>query len=116
MRGIFQLSRILWTDARNAETIALSFRNVANNPLALASGVEKTLESVLQLLSTVDNIWLLVFDNTDNGPDAITNFIRRDSRGDTLMTSPTHGSPQIHLHDSRPFSSIWTLMVCVHPQ
>ena len=49
--------------------------------------MEESTESILRWFSTIDNEWLLVFDNADNDPDTIVEFLPRGNRGNVLITS-----------------------------
>jgi hypothetical protein len=80
--------RIFWIDASNNETAMQSFRDIAaGDPEAKASGVERSVESVLQWISRIQHEWLLVFDNADGEPDVVAKFIPPGNRGNLLITS-----------------------------
>ena len=75
-------------DATTAETTELSLRDIATDPDARASRVERSAKAVLRWLSTVEHDWLIVFDNAS---DRVTEFMPMGDRGNILLTSRNPG-------------------------
>ena len=86
--AVLRFWRIFWIDASSNETATQSFRDIATgDPEAQTSGVEMSLQSILQWISRVDHEWLLVFDNADGEPDMVDKFTPPGNRGNLLITS-----------------------------
>lgn len=64
-----------------------SIKAIADEPVAMAAGIEASVRPVLQWLSRTDHEWLLVLDNADGHPDSITRFMPTGARGNVLITS-----------------------------
>ncbi|KAL3454410.1 hypothetical protein BJX65DRAFT_301051 [Aspergillus insuetus] len=79
--------KIFWIDASNAQTLDLSFRGIALDPIARANGVQDSVASVTQWLSSSQEEWLLIFDNADDGPASIEDFLVHSPCGNTLVTT-----------------------------
>jgi len=65
----------------------LSLRDIATDPDARASGVERSAKSVLQWLSRIEHDWLIVFDNASGDCDGVAKYIPQGNRGNILFTS-----------------------------
>ena len=70
-----------------------SFKTIAKDPVAIASGVDSSASSVLQWLSRMEQEWLLVFDNADGDSNIVGQYLPTGARGNILFTSrnPTMG-------------------------
>ena len=65
-----------------------SLRGISSLPAALHSGVDGSVESVLQWISFLQDEWLMVFDNADAlSPGVVEKFIPSGNRGNILITS-----------------------------
>ena len=84
---VFRFWRIFWVDASTAGTIELSLGEIAIDPNAETSGVQRSSKSVLQWLSNVGHDWLLVFDNAGGDHDAVAEYMPPGNCGNVLITS-----------------------------
>ena len=76
---------VFWVDASSAESISMSLKGI---PAAQASGMNGSAELVLQWISSIQEEWLIVFDNAnDPSPEAVAKFILPGNRGNVLITS-----------------------------
>ena len=83
-----RFSYIFWVDASSQESITTSLKGLSNISTAQASGVDGSVESVLQWISCIAEEWLMVFDNADNpSPEVVAKFIPPGNRGNILITS-----------------------------
>ncbi|KAF8812777.1 hypothetical protein BYT27DRAFT_7086200 [Phlegmacium glaucopus] len=81
-------SHILWIDASSHESMTMSLKGISSIPAAHASGVDGSVESVLQWISCIKDEWLMVFDNADDpAPEDVAKFFPSGSRGNILITS-----------------------------
>ena len=65
-----------------------SLRGISSLPAAQQSGVDGSIESVLQWISFLQEEWMIVFDNADSPPpEAVKKFIPPGNRGNILITS-----------------------------
>ena len=66
----------------------MCLKGISSISAAQASGVDDSVESVLQWISCIEEEWLIVFDNADNpSPDVVARFIPSGNRGNILITS-----------------------------
>ena len=66
----------------------MSLRGISNLPIAQNSGVNDSVDSVLQWISFIQDEWLIVFDNADlPPPEVVEMFIPPGNRGNILITS-----------------------------
>ena len=66
----------------------ISLRGISSLPAAQYSGVDGSVESVLQWISFLQEEWLIVFDNADDpSPKVVEKFIPPGYRGNILITS-----------------------------
>ena len=66
----------------------MSLKGISSISAAQASGVEGSVESVLQWISCIEGEWLIVYDNADNpSPEVVAKFIPQGNRGNILVTS-----------------------------
>ena len=66
----------------------MSLRGISNLPAAQNSGVDDSVDSVLQWISFLQEEWLIVFDNADvPPPQVVEKFIPPGNRGNILITS-----------------------------
>jgi len=81
-------SHVFWVDASSQESITMSFKGISSIPAAQASGVDGSVESVLQWISCIQEEWLIVFDNADDPPpEMVAKFFPPGNRGNILITS-----------------------------
>ena len=79
---------MFWVDASSHESITMSLRGLSNIPPAQASGVDGSVESVLQWISCIPEEWLIVFDNADAPPpEEVAKYFPPGNRGNILITS-----------------------------
>src|ERR1700735_3589883 len=88
---LFRFWKVFWLDATTNETIELSIRDIANDPEARASGVERSAKSVLQWLSRIEHDWLLVFDNASGADEGVAGYIPHGNQGNILFSSRNQG-------------------------
>jgi tetratricopeptide (TPR) repeat protein len=82
------LSHVFWVDASSLENINMSLKGISSIPAAQASYLDGSAESVLQWISSIEEEWLIVFDNADDlPPDVVAKFIPPGNRGNILITS-----------------------------
>ena len=73
-----------------------SLRGISNLPAAQYSGVDGSVESVLQWISFLQEEWLIVFDNADDpSPKVVEKFIPQGNRGNILITSQNRSMGRI---------------------
>ena len=78
-----------------------SFRGISSLPDAQYSGVDGSVESVLQWISFLQEEWLIVFDNADAPPpEVVEKFIPSGSRGNILITSRNRSMGRIVSFDN----------------
>ena len=66
----------------------MSVRGISSLPTAQHSGVDGSVESVLQWISFLQEEWLIVFDNADAPPpEMVEKFIPPGNKGNILITS-----------------------------
>src|ERR1700728_5449163 len=66
----------------------MSLRGISSLPAAQYSGVDDSVESVLQWISFLQDEWLIVFDNADAPlPEVVEKYIPPGNRGNVLITS-----------------------------
>ena len=66
----------------------ISLRGISSLPAAQYSGVDGSVESILQWISFLQEEWLIVFDNADDpSPKVVEKFIPPGHRGNILITS-----------------------------
>ena len=66
----------------------MSLRGISSLPAARCSGVDDSVESVLQWISFLQDEWLIVYDNADASiPEVVEKFIPPGIRGNILITS-----------------------------
>ena len=83
-----RFSYIFWVDASSYESITICLKGISSISAAQASGVDGSVESVLQWISCIEEEWLIVFDNADNPPpEVVAGFIPSGNRGNILITS-----------------------------
>ena len=65
-----------------------SLKGISSLPTAQCSGVDGSVESVLQWISFLQEEWLIVFDNADTPPpEVVEKFIPSGNWGNILITS-----------------------------
>jgi hypothetical protein len=83
-----RFSHVFWADASSHESLVSSFEGITSIPAAQASGVDDSVESVLQWIACIQEEWLIVFDNADDPlPEVVAKFFPPGDRGNILITS-----------------------------
>ena len=83
-----RLSYVFWVDASSVESITASLRGISSIPAAQASCLDDSVDFVLQWMSSIQEEWLIVFDNADEPPVYVMEgFIPPGNRGNILITS-----------------------------
>jgi tetratricopeptide (TPR) repeat protein len=81
-------SHVFWVDASSQESIETSLKGISSLFAAQDSHVHGSVEFVLQWISSLQEQWLIVFDNADNlSPEVVDKFIPPGNRGNILITS-----------------------------
>ena len=103
MRSIFcsRFSYIFWVDASSEESITTSLKGLSNIFTTQASGVDGSVESILQWISCITEEWLIVFDNADNpSPEVVAKFIPSGNQGNILVTSRNRSMGRVVLSEN----------------
>ena len=80
----------------------MSLRGLSNLPAAQDSGVDGSVESVLQWISFLQEEWLIVFDNADAPPpEVVEKYIPSGNRGNILITSRNRSMGRIVSFENR---------------
>ena len=83
-----RLSHVFWVDASSEESIIMSLRGISSISAIQASCLDGSIESVLQWMSSIQEEWLIVFDNADISPVHMAEkFIPPGNGGNILITS-----------------------------
>ena len=83
-----KLSYVFWVDASSVESITMSLRGISSIFAAQAICLDDSVESVLQWISSIQEEWMIVFDNADEPPvSVVEKFIPPGKRGNILITS-----------------------------
>ena len=89
-------SHVFWVDASSSESIEISLKGISSMSTAQDFGVDGSVQSVLQWISSIQEEWLIVFDNADDSsPEAVVNFFPPDNRGNILITSQNQSMERI---------------------
>ena len=85
----FRFSHIFWVDASSPESITMSFKGISHISAAQVSGMlDGSVDSTLQWISSIQEKWLIVFDNADDPPpEVVAQFIPSGNGGNILITS-----------------------------
>ena len=95
-------SHLFWVDASSEESIETSLKGISNFPAAQYSGVDGSVESVLQWISFLQEEWLIVFDNADAPPpEVVEKFIPPGNGGNILITSRNRSMGRIVSFENR---------------
>ena len=79
---------MFWIDASSHESITLSLKGISGISAARDSGVDVSVQSILQWISHIQEEWLIVFDNADDpSPQEVAEFFPPGNRGNILITS-----------------------------
>ena len=79
---------MFWIDASSLESINMSFKGISGISAGQASYLDSSAASALHWISTIQEEWLIVFDNADNlPPNVVAEFIPPGNRGNILITS-----------------------------
>jgi len=65
----------------------LSLKGILNVSGTTNSGLNEFSQSALQWMASLQEEWILVFDNADSAPEVVENFIPPGHRGNVLITS-----------------------------
>ena len=85
---LVSFSHLFWVDASSEESMKTSLRGISNLPAAQNSGVDDSVDSILQWISFLQEEWLIVFDNADvPPPEMVEKFIPPGNWGNILITS-----------------------------
>ena len=80
----------------------MSLRGISSFPAAQNSGVDDSVDSVLQWISFLQEEWLIVFDNADvPPPEVVEMFIPPGNRGNILITSRNRSMGRIVSFENR---------------
>ena len=80
----------------------MSLKGISSLPAAQHSGVDGSVESVLQWISFLQEEWLIVFDNADGPPpEVVEKFIPPGNRGNILITSRNKSMGRIVSFENR---------------
>ena len=83
-----RFSHMFWVDASSHESITMSLKGISNMSAAQASGVDSSVESVLQWIACIQEEWLIVYDNADDlVPEVVAKFFPSGDGGNILITS-----------------------------
>ncbi|KAF8987550.1 P-loop containing nucleoside triphosphate hydrolase protein [Cyathus striatus] len=86
-------SYIFWIDATSEVTIDQSLKDIyKTNIKILPSGVSYSAAMIQQWINTLNDEWLMIFDNADGSPDTVEKYIPPGNKGHILITSrnPEH--------------------------
>ena len=87
---------MFWVDASSLDSINTSLKGIISSiPAAQASCLDGSVESALQWISTIQEKWLIVFDNADDPSGAVAKFIPTGNRGNILITSRNHSTGRL---------------------
>ena len=79
---------VFWVDASSVESIIISLRGISSISAAKEFCLDDSIESVLQWMSSIQEEWLIVFDNADVVPvSVVEKIIPPGNRGNILITS-----------------------------
>jgi hypothetical protein len=68
--------------------MVMSFKCISNIPAAQASGMDDSVESVLNWIACIQEEWLIVFDNADDPlSEVVAKYFPPGDRGNILITS-----------------------------
>jgi len=80
----------------------MSLKGISTICATKASGVDGSVESALQWISSIQEEWLIVFDNADDPPpDVVAKFIPPGNRGNILITSRNRSMGRIVSSENR---------------
>ena len=77
---------MFWIDASSHESITLSLKGISGFSTARDSGVDGSVQSVLQWISHIQEEWLIVYAD-DPPPQEVAEFFPPGNRGNILITS-----------------------------
>ena len=99
---LVSFSHLFWVDASSEESMKTSLRSLSSLPAARNSGVDDSVDSVLQWISFLQEEWLIVFDNADvPPPEVVEKFIPPGYRGNILITSRNRSMGRIVSFENR---------------
>jgi tetratricopeptide (TPR) repeat protein len=78
---------VFWIDASSSKSIEISLRGLSGMSTAQNFDLGGSVQSVLQWISSIQEEWLIVFDNADLHPETVAKFFPPGNRGNILITS-----------------------------
>jgi tetratricopeptide (TPR) repeat protein len=116
LNDLSSFSRIFWIDATSQQTIEGSFIAISSHKDARERGVEATVASVLEWLTSLSDEWLLVFDGADHEPHFVSTYLPGMNRGNILISTrnPEMSSIVLQMYeiiDMRPSEAVTLLLV-----
>jgi hypothetical protein len=82
-----RFTHTFWIDATNSESIEASFVAISTHHFAQMAGTQPSLFAVRQLISSLNEDWLLVFDGADHEPSFIKHYIPGGNHGNIIISS-----------------------------
>ena len=80
-------SHVFWIDASSHESILASLKDISSISAGKAYDLGGSIDSVLQWISSIQEDWLIVFDNAAAPPEVVAKFFPPGDRGNILITS-----------------------------
>ena len=96
---LVSFSHLFWIDASSEESMEMSLKGISSLSAAQYSGVDGSVESVLQWISFLPEDWMIVFDNAD--APLVEKFIPPGNRGNILITSKNKSMGRIVSSENR---------------
>ena len=96
---LVSFSHLFWVDASSEESMEMSLKGISSLSAAQYSGVDGSVESVLQWISFLPEDWMIVFDNAD--APLVEKFIPPGNRGNILITSKNKSMGRIVSSENR---------------
>jgi hypothetical protein len=84
---LIRFTHTFWIDATNNESIEASFIAISTRPFAQKAGTQPSLFAVRQLISSLNEDWLLVFDGADQEPHFLKQYIPSGNYGNIIISS-----------------------------
>jgi len=84
----FSFSSVFWIDASSVGTITQGLKGICNLPVAQCSGLDGSLESALHWIDSLEENYIMVFDNADVlSPAELEAYLPPGKEGNILITS-----------------------------
>jgi tetratricopeptide (TPR) repeat protein len=84
---LIRFTQIFWIDATNSGTIEASFVAISTRPFAQKAATQPSLSAVRQLISSLNEDWLLVFDGADHEAYFLKQYIPSGNYGNIIISS-----------------------------